>query len=153
LFGVKDKTGDILGLSYDEIQSTSRELGNTANEQVRPLIYIQTEVVWFYGNSIAGTQYKDSRDIEGTLPEMYEQGIPRVLAEKSKVEFVDDKEGNQFVVRISRLLAASEAVSSREQAVSNEQLLLAFCVEPRSLKEICEHLGLKDRYKAKSNSK
>ena len=34
LFGVKDKTGDILGLSYDEIQNTSRELGNTANEQV-----------------------------------------------------------------------------------------------------------------------
>ena len=33
LFGVKDKTGDILGLSYDEIQNTSRELGNTANEQ------------------------------------------------------------------------------------------------------------------------
>ena len=45
LFGIKDKTGDILGLSYDEIQNTSRELGNTANEQVRPLIYIQTEVV------------------------------------------------------------------------------------------------------------
>ena len=355
LFGVKDKTGDILGLSYDEIQNTSRELGNTANEQVRPLIYIQTEVVeidgkmilvakiqegkdkpyktlsgniwvkqsadkrrvtdnaeilslfqqsgtyhpdeagvpntsykdldtqaldryfenvyrkpmsdydipqdqllqsmhitdsmgrlttagllffgrtpqqfmpvfvikavWFYGNSIAGTQYKDSRDIEGTIPEMYEQGIrwmksclrrtqdgqsfnsigkleipetvleellqnalvhidllktaairlmvfddrieivnpgclvgghtieevmkgnsfarnplmakfctqtmpyrglgsgiPRVLAENSKVEFIDDKEGNQFTVRIRRLLAASEAVSSRESAVSD----------------------------------
>lgn len=208
LFGVKDKTGEILGLSYDEIQTVSRELGNAANEQVRPQIYIQTEVVeiddkmilvatiqegkdkpyktlsgniwvkqsadkrrvtdnaeilslfqqsgsyhpdeagvpntsykdldtqaldryfenvyrkpmsdfdipqdqllqsmhitdaqgrlttagllffgrtpqqfmpvfvikavWFYGNNIAGTEYKDSRDIEGTIPEMYEQGI------------------------------------------------------------------------------
>ena len=46
-------------------------------------------------------------------------GIPRVLAENSKVEFIDDKEGNQFTVRIRRLLAASEAVSSREQAVSD----------------------------------
>ena len=45
LFGVKDKTGEILGLSYDEIQTVSRELGNAANEQVRPQIYIQTEVV------------------------------------------------------------------------------------------------------------
>jgi len=27
LFGVKDKTGEILGLNYDEIQSMSRELG------------------------------------------------------------------------------------------------------------------------------
>ena len=45
IFGLEDKTGKILGLSYDEIQCISRELGNTANEQVRPTIYIQTEVV------------------------------------------------------------------------------------------------------------
>lgn len=45
IFGIKDKTGELLGLSYDDIQSISRELGNTANEQVRPTIYIDTEVV------------------------------------------------------------------------------------------------------------
>ena len=31
--------------------------------------------MWFYGNSIAGTEYRDSRDIEGTIPEMFEQGM------------------------------------------------------------------------------
>lgn len=413
LFGVKDKTGEILGLDYDTIQQTSRELGNTANEQVRPTIYIQTDVVdvdgkmilvatvqrgrnkpykdlaghiwvkqgsdkrrvtensellslfqdsgeyhadeasvkdtsmrdidtlaldrffqkvygkpitefdvpqdqllhslhitdsegklttagllffgqrpqqfkpmfvvkavWFYGNSIAGTEYRDSRDIEGTIPEMYEQammwlksclrrtqngqsfnsigqleipetvleellqnalvhidllktaairlmvfddrveivnpgcvmgghtidevklgnsfarnplmanfcaktmpyrglgsGLPRVLAEDSRVEFIDSKEGNQFTVRIIRPLTATEtgsntdlevsrdekAVSNSEKAVSKqrvaaskqglaiskEQMLLAFCVEPKPLSEICKHLGLKDRYKVK----
>lgn len=45
LFGIVDKSGEMVGLSYDEIQSISRELGNTANEQVRPTIYIDTEVV------------------------------------------------------------------------------------------------------------
>jgi len=45
LFGVEDKTGKLVGLSYDEIQTISRELGNAANEQVRPTIYIETEVV------------------------------------------------------------------------------------------------------------
>ena len=70
-------------------------------------------------------------------------------AENSKVEFIDDKEGNQFTVRIRRLLTANEAVSGSKQAVSNEQLLLDFCTEPRSLTEICEQLGLKDRYKVK----
>ena len=45
LFGVEDKTGVIKGLSYDEIQQTSRELGNAAQEQVKPTIYIETEVV------------------------------------------------------------------------------------------------------------
>lgn len=44
-FGIKDKTGELSGLSYDEIQSISRELGNAANEQVRPTIYIDTDVV------------------------------------------------------------------------------------------------------------
>lgn len=45
LFGVEDKSGKLVGLSYEEIQVISRELGNAANEQVRPTIYIDTEVV------------------------------------------------------------------------------------------------------------
>ncbi len=45
LFGVEDKSGKLVGLSYDEIQVISRELGNAANEQVRPTIYVETEVV------------------------------------------------------------------------------------------------------------
>ena len=45
LFGVEDKCGKLVGLSYDEIQVISRELGNAANEQVRPTIYIETDVV------------------------------------------------------------------------------------------------------------
>ena len=45
LFGVEDKTGMIKGLSYEDVQQMSRELGNAANEQVKPTIYIETEVV------------------------------------------------------------------------------------------------------------
>lgn len=45
IFGVEDKTGNLYGLTYDELQTISRELGNTANEQIRPTIYIETEVV------------------------------------------------------------------------------------------------------------
>lgn len=44
-FGIKDKTGELVGLSYDEIQTINRELGNAANEHVRPTIYITTDVV------------------------------------------------------------------------------------------------------------
>ena len=44
-FGIKDNTGELVGLSYDEIQTISRELGNAANEHVRPTIYITTDVV------------------------------------------------------------------------------------------------------------
>ena len=46
-----------------------------------------------------------------------------------------------------------KAVSSDKKAVSKkeakEQKLLAFCKEPKSLSEICEHLGMSDRYKVK----
>ena len=45
IFGVEDKTGSIVGLDYNEIQAISRELGNAANEQVKPTIYLQTEVM------------------------------------------------------------------------------------------------------------
>ncbi len=44
-FGIADKTGELTGLTYEEIQLVSRELGNAANEQVKPTIYIETEVV------------------------------------------------------------------------------------------------------------
>lgn len=416
LFGVEDKSGNVIGLDYDTIQNVSRELGNTANEHIRPTIYIRTEVVdldgklilvasilrgrnkpykdlsgtiwvkqgadkrrvtenseilalfqesgefhpdemgvygtsdkdidtlaldrffdnvyhkpladfnlpkerllrslhitdedgklttagllffgqhpqlfkstfvikavWFYGNNIAGTEYRDSRDIEGTIPEMYEQGmmwlksclhrtqsgqsfnsvgkleipetvleellqnalvhadllktaairllvfddrveiinpgcimgghsieevmlgnsfarnplmanfcaktmpyrglgsgIPRVLSEDSHVKFIDSKDGNQFTVCIYRVLAEKhneteiigcdlarsntekarsgdslarsedkKARSIGEKAVSKEELLLAFCSEPRSLSEISEFLKLKEKYKMK----
>ena len=39
LFGVEDKCGKLVVLSYDEIQVISRELGNAANEQVRPTMH------------------------------------------------------------------------------------------------------------------
>ena len=45
LFGVEDKTGELVGLTYDQLQQTARDLGNTAQEQVRPTIYIETDVV------------------------------------------------------------------------------------------------------------
>ena len=52
LFGVEDKTGVIKGLPYEEIQQMSRELGNAANEQVKPTIYIETEVVRVDGKHV-----------------------------------------------------------------------------------------------------
>ncbi len=33
------------------------------------------KAVWFEGNSIGGTEYHDSKDIEGTIPRMFEEGM------------------------------------------------------------------------------
>ena len=45
VFGAEDKTGKMVGLTYEQVQYTSRELGTTANDYVRPVIYIETETV------------------------------------------------------------------------------------------------------------
>ena len=49
VFGVEDKTGQIKGLTYDEIQELSRKAGNTANENVLPTLYITTETIQIDG--------------------------------------------------------------------------------------------------------
>lgn len=45
LFGIKDKTGEITGLSYEEIQKYSQDIGNYATNNIVPGIYVKTEVV------------------------------------------------------------------------------------------------------------
>ena len=45
IFGVKDKTGEVIGLTYEQIQEISRELGNSANEHIRPVVYVGIDVV------------------------------------------------------------------------------------------------------------
>ncbi len=52
LFGVEDKSGVITGLSFDEIKTLNIELANTANEQVRPTLYIQTDILPIDGKNI-----------------------------------------------------------------------------------------------------
>lgn len=43
VFGAEDKTGRMVGLTYEQVQYISRELGTTANDYVRPVIYVETE--------------------------------------------------------------------------------------------------------------
>lgn len=55
LIGIEDKTGKIVGLTYDDIQTISREVGNTANDKYglrficKPRCYSLTErTFWSY---------------------------------------------------------------------------------------------------------
>ncbi len=45
IIGVDDKTGDIHGLSFEEIAKTNQLLANAASDNVRPQIFIETETV------------------------------------------------------------------------------------------------------------
>lgn len=45
LFGIQDKTGEIKGLSYQEIQEIGSKVASIATELVKPQIFITTDVV------------------------------------------------------------------------------------------------------------
>jgi len=50
--GIDDKTGDIIGLSFEEIQATNQLLANAASENIKPQIFIQTETINVDGGNI-----------------------------------------------------------------------------------------------------
>ncbi len=45
IFGVEDKTGDIIGLDYASLRSTGNRAASVANDLIKPPVYITTEVV------------------------------------------------------------------------------------------------------------
>lgn len=52
VIGVDDKTGDINGLSFEEIQTTNQLLANAASDNVKTPIYIFTETVTIEENNL-----------------------------------------------------------------------------------------------------
>ncbi|WP_327985452.1 ATP-binding protein [Bergeyella porcorum] len=73
IFGVEDKTGQIIGLDYEQIQNYSNKLANIANDRIKPQVFIQTEVVSVDNNKILIVEidegiakpYKDRNGIIG----------------------------------------------------------------------------------------
>jgi len=52
IIGVDDKTGDLDGLSFKEIEKTNELLANAATNNVKPPIFITTETVEIDGNNL-----------------------------------------------------------------------------------------------------
>lgn len=72
IFGAEDKTGKMVGLTYEQVQYISREVGNAANEHVRPVVYIETETIKHNGNlylivSVRNGLYKPYKDLAGNI--------------------------------------------------------------------------------------
>ncbi len=72
IFGVEDKTGNIKGLSYEEIQKISSQVGNTANENIRPTLYVESETVAIDGKKLLVIHVKEGiskpyKEISGNI--------------------------------------------------------------------------------------
>lgn len=71
-FGVKDKTGEVLGVSCDDIQDISRKVGDIATNSIKPMIYITTESILIDDKKILVVNieeglYKPYKDNQGRI--------------------------------------------------------------------------------------
>jgi predicted HTH transcriptional regulator len=68
IFGVNDKTGELNGLSFSEIQQINQQLVNVASQKVYPPVFLETETVTINDNQLVianieeglSKPYKDS---------------------------------------------------------------------------------------------
>lgn len=100
IFGVQDKTGEIIGLTYDECQTITQELGNTANELIRPTLYVRTNTVkvgdkiLLLANVDEGLN-KPYKDLQGAI--WIKQGADkRHVTENSEILYLFQDSGNYF---------------------------------------------------------
>jgi predicted HTH transcriptional regulator len=72
VFGVNEKTGELRGLSFPEIQEINRQAANVASQKIYPSIYITTETISINENhlvvmTIAEGVSKPYKDSNGTI--------------------------------------------------------------------------------------
>jgi ATP-dependent DNA helicase RecG len=72
IFGVNDKTGELNGLSFSEIQQVNQQVVNIASQKVYPPVYLETETVSVKGNQIVVVSVEEGvskpyKDSNGTI--------------------------------------------------------------------------------------
>jgi predicted HTH transcriptional regulator len=72
IFGINDKTGELNGLSFSEIQQINRQAVNIASQMVFPPVYLETETVSVKGNQIVVVTIEEGiskpyKDSNGTI--------------------------------------------------------------------------------------
>jgi len=72
IFGVNDKTGELNGLSFSEIQQINQQIVNIASQKVYPPVYLETETISVKGNQIVVVSIEEGiskpyKDSNGTI--------------------------------------------------------------------------------------
>ncbi len=107
LIGVNDKTGKIIGLSFEELQASNQLLANAASENVKAPIYIFTENINVEGKNVIVAQIPEG----ASKPHMDNKGIIWTKNGSDKRKVVTKEE-------IARLLQSSGNLLSDETLVN-----------------------------------
>ena len=130
LIGVNDKTGELDGLSFEELQKLTTLVSNTASENVKPSILVQTETI----------------DVDG-------QVILIVTVPKGKSNHHDDDvtiksnhHDDEVTIKSNHhddevTIKSSVLLSLRQKKVVD------FCSIPRTAQEIMDFIGISNQSK------
>lgn len=94
---VHGRTPEEFGVDYRTLLANLRILGTTGRPTLGGLLFFGRVPQWrlpscavkavaFSGTDLAGTSYRDSKDIEGTLPEQFERGMSFLKANLRNVQ-------------------------------------------------------------------
>jgi len=110
LFGIEDKTGEVVGMDYADIQQTGNKISTIANELVNPPVYILTDVV----------QVPMESEVKKVLIVSVEEGINKPYKDNNGVFWIKqgtDKRKLKENSEILRLFQQSANFSADEMAV------------------------------------
>jgi ATP-dependent DNA helicase RecG len=136
IVGVEDKTGEINGLSFEELQSTNELLANSASNNVKAPIYIYTETIKVEEQNIIVAHIT-----EGTSkPHMDNNGIIWVKNGSDKRKVITKEEIARLLQSSGNLFADETLVNGTTVNEIDEDFFQEFIVS--KTKKTIEELGL-----------
>lgn len=125
LFGVKDKTGEVAGLDYRQLQDIGNRLATIATDLVKPQIFITTEVVHFDEPSknvlivyIEEGIAKPYKDKNGTIW-VKQGGDKRKLIDNNEQIRLFQQSG---IIYVDEMIIPSTSISDIDQSKVDEYL-------------------------------
>ena len=111
IVGVEDKTGQIIGLNYEDIKRSNEFLANASTNNVKPPIYILTEIVSIEGKKILVVHINEG----SSKPYCDNNGIVWIKSGSDKRRVTDN-------IEYARLLQSSGLISADEMIVAGTSL-------------------------------
>jgi len=125
IVGVNDKTGEITGLSYDEIQTQNNLLVNAASENVKPAIVIHSDTVEVDGKNLIVATISEGMD----KPYKDNKGIIWVKNGSDKRKVFSNTELRVMMQRCGTLSADTDSVEKTSYSDINPKYLKQFLYE------------------------
>jgi ATP-dependent DNA helicase RecG len=132
IIGVDDKTGELDGLSFREIEETNELLANVASDNIKEPILIVTEQISINGHVLVLVTIKEGKD----KPYRDNKGIVWIRSGATSRKVVSNDELRRLLQSSGNLLAEEESVYSTTINNLDEELFYTFFEKKNNGKKI-----------------